>query len=62
MKHLPGKHKDLARGTCWVYCEQPESRIHPSILAVGSSHRVMADKPDLVAKSILRMVDKIGKQ
>jgi hypothetical protein len=33
------------------------------IMAMGSSHKVMADQPDLVVKSILKMIETVrGKQ
>ena len=31
------------------------------ILAVGSSHKVMHDKPDLVIQAILKMIEKTKK-
>jgi hypothetical protein len=33
-----------------------------SILAVGSSHKVMTDQPELVVKSIQRMLDRVKKR
>jgi hypothetical protein len=34
-----------------------------SVMAMGSSHKVMADQPDLVVSSILKMIETVrGKQ
>jgi len=36
---------------------------HEFVMAMGSSHKVMADQPDLVVKSILKMIETVhGKQ